>query len=339
MIIEENISLKPYNTFGIDVTASYFTKIKTEDALLKLITTDVFTSQPHLMIGGGSNILFTKNYHGLVIKNEIEYITKLKEDDEHIYVAVGSGVNWHQFVITCIANNWGGVENLSLIPGCVGACPIQNIGAYGVEVKNVITQVNYIDLNTKTQISINNKDCKFGYRDSIFKNELKGIFLITEVQFVLQKNSIINTSYGAIQTELDKHRITLPTIKDVSDAVIAIRSSKLPDPSKIGNAGSFFKNPSITNEQFETLTKDYTTIVGYANKDNKTTKVAAGWLIEHAGLKGVQVGNTGCHAMQALVLVNYGQAKGTEIYEYSQTVIDIVKNKFGIELEREVNII
>jgi UDP-N-acetylmuramate dehydrogenase len=250
---------------------------------------------------------------------------------------VGSGVNWHEFVLYCIANNYAGVENLSLIPGTVGAAPIQNIGAYGVEVKNVIDQVFYLDFETNQLQNLQNAACKFGYRDSVFKNELKGKIFITAVSFILQKQPTFNTTYGAIATQLQLMGNAAVTLQAVSDAVIAIRQSKLPNHVVIGNAGSFFKNPTIPTIQFEALQATYPQIVGYANNENTTVKLAAGWLIEQCGLKGVQVGNTGCHKMQALVLVNYGGATGHEILEYSTVVINEVNNKFGITLEREIN--
>jgi UDP-N-acetylmuramate dehydrogenase len=339
MQIQHNVSLQPYNTFGIDTKANLFTIVKSEADIVLLANSEEFKSNSTLMLGGGSNILLTKDYNGLVIKNEIDGISIISEDDTKIKLAVGSGVNWHQFVLYCIDHNWCGVENLSLIPGCVGAAPIQNIGAYGVEVKDAITGVRFYNIEKKCFEDYNNEDCKFGYRESVFKKDLKNNFFITTVYFELKKQAEINISYGAIKTELEKNNITNPTIKDVSNAVIAIRSSKLPDPKLIGNAGSFFKNPTISIVHFEKLKLNFPNIVGYPNKDNTTIKIAAGWLIESCGLKGIRVGNTGCHQLQALVLVNYGNATGNEIFNYSEAVIQQVKSKFDISLEREVNII
>ncbi len=338
MRIQQQFNLQPYNTFGIAATANNFVTVATEAELITLTENEIW-KQEKIILGGGSNILFTKNIDGLVIKNEINYIETISENIDTVTLKVGSGVNWHQFVIYCINNNYAGIENLSLIPGTVGAAPMQNIGAYGVEVKNVIDAVFFYNIASNEMQSLKKEDCKFGYRDSIFKNELKAKIFITAVSFTLQKQATFNTSYGAIATELQKMGITTLTLKAVSDAVIAIRKSKLPDPQIIGNAGSFFKNPTIPIQQFETLQKEFTQIVGYKNENNTAVKVAAGWLIEQCGLKGVQVGNTGCHKMQALVLVNYGNATGQEIVDYSQTVINSVATKFGITLEREVNII
>lgn len=336
MQIQENISLRPYNTFGIDVRARYFSTFKNSDELEELITND--SRLPALILGGGSNILFTKHYDGLVLKNEIKGIAELHEDSEYVYVKAGAGENWHQFVLYCIQRNWSGIENLSLIPGNVGASPMQNIGAYGVEVDDVFWDLEAYHLQDKKNVTFTRSDCEFGYRESVFKKKYKEQFAILNVTFQLRKRPRFNTSYGAIEQELEKMGVKELSIKAISDAVISIRSSKLPNPGETGNAGSFFKNPTITTSEFENLQLKFEKIVGYPNTDG-TVKLAAGWLIEQCGWKGFRKGDAGCHAKQALVLVNYGNATGKEIYQLSEEILQSVKEKFGITLEREVNII
>jgi UDP-N-acetylmuramate dehydrogenase len=290
------------------------------------------------ILGGGSNILFSKDFDGLVLKNEMKGIEKTKEDNEHVYVTAGAGENWHHFVLVCIKNNWAGVENLSLIPGNVGATPMQNIGAYGVEIKEVFHELKAFHLYEKANYTFGLNDCQFGYRDSVFKKKYKDQFVITEVTYRLNKNPKYNTTYGAVEQELEKMQVTELSIAAISQAVVNIRTSKLPDPAEIGNAGSFFKNPSIAKEQFEKLKSEFPNIVGYKNDDG-TIKLAAGWLIQQCGWKGYRKGDAGCHQKQALVLVNYGQASGKEIYDLSEEIEKSVKEKFGVTLEREVNII
>lgn len=354
MQIQENISLKPYNTFGIDAKARYFAVFNSVEELAELLTSftryrladDTLNPQTStlkpgtstLILGGGSNILLTKDVDGLVLKNEIKGIRLVTEDEHNVYVRVGAGENWHQFVLHCIENNWAGIENLSLIPGNVGASPMQNIGAYGVEIKDVFHELRAFHLEEKTNYTFSAKDCRFGYRESIFKGKYKNQFVITDVTFRLNKQAVFNTSYGAINQELEKMGIKDLSIKAVSDAVIRIRSSKLPDPAVIGNAGSFFKNPEIKKVQFEKLQNDFPLIIGYPLPDD-TIKLAAGWLIEQCGWKGVRHGDAGCHDQQALVLVNYGQASGKEIYKLSEEIQRTVYEKFGVLLEREVNIL
>jgi len=272
----------------------------------------------------------------VVIRNLIPGIAVIEETPDHVWVKVGSGVVWHDFVRHCIAHNWGGVENLSLIPGSVGAGPMQNIGAYGVELKDVFHSLEAWHINDRAIVPFNAADCEFGYRESTFKRKHKNQFMITAVTFKLSKNPVLNTSYGAIEQELQKAGITTPTILDISDAVIRIRRSKLPDPAQIGNAGSFFKNPVIAESQFKALQQAYSDIVGYPS--GASVKVAAGWLIEKAGWKGHSRGTHGVHALQALVLVNYGGASGSEVHQLSSDIIQSVQEKFGITLEREVNI-
>jgi len=284
-------------------------------------------------------MLLTKNIEQLVVHLDCKGISIDKEDEDFVYLTVNSGENWHDFVLFCVEQNYGGVENLSLIPGNVGTCPIQNIGAYGVEVKNVITKVEAVEIASTKLHTFANKDCKFGYRNSIFKNEAKNKYAITSVSFKLTKQKhILNTSYGAIETELASKNITNPSLKEVSNAVIAIRKSKLPDPKKIGNSGSFFKNPVISKSHFLELQNQYPNIPSYIISEDEI-KVPAGWLIETAGFKGKRFGNYGVHEKQALVLVNYGNATGKEIYALAQKIKETILNQFSIHLEIEVNII
>jgi UDP-N-acetylmuramate dehydrogenase len=335
MQLTRNFSLKPYNTFGINVMAKYFAAFTNTTTLAEILENK---SQHKLILGGGSNVLFTKNYDGLVLKNEIAGIEKINEDNVHVYIRAGAGVGWHEFVLYCINNNFAGVENLSLIPGSVGASPMQNIGAYGVEIKDVFYELEAYNIEEKKLVTFSKSDCAFGYRESIFKNKYKGQFVITSVTFQLNKIPKYNTSYGAIETELEKMSVQLLSIKAISDAVINIRQSKLPDPKIIGNAGSFFKNPTIQNTLFEKLKNEFPNIVGYAVGENET-KLAAAWLIEQCGWKGYRKGDTGCHEKQALVLVNYDNAMGDEILQLSEKIIDSVKLMFDVELHREVNIV
>lgn len=337
MIIKENTSLKDYNTFGIDANAKEFVVIKSHQDLQALISQRDLTKEKFLILGGGSNILFTKDFDGLIIKNEITGVELINQDDELVWVKVGAGVVWHDFVLYCIEKGWGGLENLSLIPGTVGASPIQNIGAYGVEVKNVIEEVIGIDLITKHTKIIKSIDCHFEYRSSIFKTTLKNKFLITDVVFRFRKHPELRIEYGAIKDELKKENIEKPTIKDISNAVINIRRSKLPDPAIIGNAGSFFKNPVVSQNKLSELKAAYPSIVSYPFGEQ--FKLAAGWLIEQAGWKGYRENKVGCHEKQALVLVNYGGAAGADILSLAQKIQDSIKQKFDVDLEMEVNII
>lgn len=339
MQIQENISLKDYNTFGIDVKARFFSSFHTPDELEELTdyTAKRKSANGLLILGGGSNILFTKDYEGTVLKNEINGIEELHEDDEYVFVKCGAGENWHRFVQYCISRNWAGVENLSLIPGNTGASPMQNIGAYGVELKDVFWSLEAFHLQDKTVKTFTLSDCEFGYRESVFKKKFKDQFAILSVTFRLHKHPIFHTSYGAVEQELEKMNVKELSIRAVSDAVIAIRSSKLPDPKVIGNAGSFFKNPQIPNSKFQILKEQFPSIIGYNNIDG-TVKLAAGWLIEQCGWKGFRKGNAGCHDKQALVLVNYGRAAGSEVFDISQKIAASVYTKFGVQLETEVNI-
>lgn len=336
MQVQENFPLRKYNTFGIDARAARFAAFQDMDELAELIS--LSAGKPSLILGGGSNILLTRNVEGLVLKNELMGIEKINEDEEHVYIRAGAGENWHAFVLHCIANNWAGVENLSLIPGCVGASPMQNIGAYGVEIKDVFHNLTAYHIKEHSLHNFSLADCEFGYRESVFKRKYKGQFVITDVTYRLRKHPVLNTSYGAINEELAKMDVKELSIRAVSDAVIRIRSSKLPDPAQIGNAGSFFKNPSVSKEKFAGLQHQFPAIVGYKNNDG-SMKLAAGWLIEQCGWKGFREGDAGVHAKQALVLVNYGNATGKEIYDLSEKVVRSVEDKFGVELEREVNIV
>lgn len=337
--IEENVNLKPYNTFGIEAQARYFCKISTEDQLEELLSSEVYKNERHLILGGGSNILFTKDFDGLIIKVDLTGIQKQHETNETIDIEVKSGEVWHNLVLYCVQNNLGGIENLSLIPGTVGAAPIQNIGAYGIEIKEVIKKVEAIHLVTGKRKSFTNAECMFGYRESIFKHELKENYFISSVTLTATtKNHLLNTSYGAIQDTLKAMHVTEPTIKTISDAVIHIRKTKLPDPAIIGNAGSFFKNPTIALSQYEQLKKTYPEIPGYPTV-NQSVKVPAGWLIEQCGWKGKRIENIGVHTQQALVLVNYGNGKGNEIFQLAKNILSSVKEKFNITLTPEVNII
>lgn len=338
--IFENYDITPFNTLGVKVQARYFARISSVQQLVELESLKKKNQWKHsfLCLGEGSNVLFTQNYPGLVLKIEMGGVEIIKETDDSVQLKVGAGENWHQFVLNCVNRGWGGVENLSLIPGTVGAAPIQNIGAYGVEVKDMIDGVEFYDVKTK-QIKLFMKDqCEFSYRESIFKKQGRGQWIITAVYFNLSKKSQVNTSYGVIQSELQKKNISQPTIKDLSAIVIEIRRSKLPDPKLIGNAGSFFKNPIISEEQFTRLKALYPGVVAYSESTGQV-KVAAGWLIDQCGLKALQQGACGVHAQQALVLVNYGGATGSEILSLAEFVQSKVLEKFQVSLETEVQII
>ncbi|MCX2453183.1 UDP-N-acetylmuramate dehydrogenase [Pedobacter sp. PLR] len=336
-IFQQHTSLKPYNTFGIAVKALYFAEVVTPSDLQELLASALLKTQPLLILGGGSNLLFTKDFEGLAVKVSIPGISAVVDGDE-VIVTAGAGVVWNDFVNYCVQHGYAGVENLSLIPGTVGASPIQNIGAYGVELKDVFESCTGTELSTGRSRSFSHADCQFGYRDSIFKNELKGQYLITEVRFRLSRVAKINTQYGAIQEELANRGISTPTIADVSAVVAHIRVSKLPDPTTIGNAGSFFKNPVIATSDFKKVYEAFPEVVHYQVPPDKV-KLAAGWLIEQCGFKGKVVGQTGTWKNQALVLVNHGQATGQEVYSFSENIINTVEAKFGVRLEREVNIL
>jgi UDP-N-acetylmuramate dehydrogenase len=335
-VIQQNVSLVNYNTFGIDASARWFAEITTEEALVDLLRSDL-PRQPLLVMGGGSNLLFTKDFDGLVLKISIPGIER-EEREEDVLVRAGAGVSWKTLVEDCVHNGYGGLENLSLIPGTVGASPVQNIGAYGVELKDVFESCTAVEIATGNLRTFYFEDCRFGYRESVFKSSLKGKYIITEVCYRLSKNPEVNVKYGAIQDELRKRNIERPTIADVAKVVSEIRVSKLPDPSTIGNAGSFFKNPVVPQSTFKVVQEAFPDIVNFP-VGNGAVKLAAGWLIEQCGFKGKIVGRTGTWKNQALVLVNIGDATGIEVYDFSEHIIETVANKFGIRLEREVNIL
>jgi UDP-N-acetylmuramate dehydrogenase len=336
--IQQNIPLRQYNTLGIDAIARQFAAFTSINDLKKLIENNPIPGKIPLILGGGSNMLFKDHVNALVLKNEIPGLTVVKEDADHVYVKAGAGENWHGFVQFCLSQNWAGVENLSLIPGCVGASPMQNIGAYGVEIKEVFAELEALHLHDKEMHVFNASDCGFGYRESVFKGKLRNQYVILNVTYRLNKVPHFNTSYGAIEQELERMGVQELSIQAVSQAVINIRTSKLPDPAKIGNAGSFFKNPSVAADVYAQLKTQYPNIVGYPNADG-TVKLAAGWLIEQSGWKGYRRGDAGVHEKQALVLVNYGNATGQEIYDLSEDVMNSVHSKFGVHLEREVNVV
>ncbi len=335
--IIQNQSLKAYNTFGIDVAANYFAGFNTVHELGEILDSAIFQQNKQLILGGGSNILFTKKIDGIVLHNQLKGISKTQISETEYHVSAAAGEVWHQLVLYAIANNLGGMENLSLIPGFVGASPMQNIGAYGVEIKDIFVSLKAMEIATGLIKTFTKEECFFGYRESFFKREGKGKFIILEVTFQLSTKHQLNTSYGAIEQELQKMKVQA-SIKTISDAVIAIRSSKLPNPKELGNAGSFFKNPTISMAHYETLKKQFIDLPGYPAGE-ESIKTAAGYLIEKCGLKGFRKEDAGVHQMQALVLVNYGAASGNQIFDLSSLVIEKVMNTFGIELEREVNII
>ncbi len=338
MIPQENISLKSYNTFGIDVSARYFLNLNSLQDISNFILDKKFQNTAQLILGGGSNLLLTKNFDGIVLKNNLLGISVINETDEHVFVKSCAGEVWHNFVTFCIKHNYAGIENLSLIPGCVGASPMQNIGAYGVEIKDVFFELEAMNLFDAQLTTFKAADCEFGYRESVFKRKFKNQFIITSVTFRLNKYPNYNTSYGAIEKELQAMNVKELSIAAISQAVCNIRSSKLPNPAEIGNAGSFFKNPVVSTLKFNKLKALFPEIVGYKNSETET-KLAAGWLIEQCGWKGFREGDAGVHKNQALVLVNYKNATGKEIYDLSQKILDTVFKKFEVELEREVNIL
>ena len=335
-MIQKNVNLKPYNTFGLSANASSFAAFKSIEELDQLLKND--RKQAILILGGGSNLLLTQDVDSLVLRNELKGITVLSESESHVTIKSMAGEVWHDLVLFCISKNYGGIENMSLIPGSVGAAPMQNIGAYGAEIKDVFQELEAYEIASGKIHTFKNSDCEFGYRESVFKRKLKGQFIIVSVTLVLSKAPKVNTSYGDIEQRLRDLNIANPGIKEVSDAVIHIRQTKLPDPAKIGNSGSFFKNPVIPKKQFESLKVKFPSIASYPIDENHV-KLAAGWLIDQAGWKGKTIGNYGVHKNQALVLVNYGGANGQDIYQLSEDILNSVKDIYGVELEREVNVI
>jgi UDP-N-acetylmuramate dehydrogenase len=334
MNIQENVSLRAMHTFHVSAKARYFARFSSAEDLFNIPS----DKGPVLLLGGGSNILFLNDYPGLVLKNEIKGITLLHEDPEYVYIRAGAGENWHELVMYTVEKGWGGLENLSLIPGCVGAAPIQNIGAYGVELEDTFWDLEAFHFADKKRVTFTKSDCSFGYRDSVFKNKYKGQFAILYVTFRLRKHPVFHTSYGALQQQLEKRGVKELTLKEVAHAVMQIRSSKLPDPEKVGSAGSFFKNPAISKEAYEQLLKMFPGMPSFSQPEGKV-KIPAGWLIEYCGWKGYRKGDAGCFPLQALVLVNYGNASGSEIKAIADAIRSDVQQKFAITLEPEVNII
>lgn len=337
MKIETNFSLKKYNTFGIEAKATRFMDIQSEEELVEVLKT--YPNDPKFILGGGSNMLLTQDIDALVLHINIKGKKIIQEDDHYVWVEGKAGENWHEFVLWTIEQNFGGLENMSLIPGNVGTTPVQNIGAYGTEIKDTFESCNAIRIDNQENKTFHKEECKFGYRESIFKQEAKDQYIITSVQFKLTKNQHkINTSYGDILKELELQNCSNPGLKEVSNAIIAIRKRKLPDPKELGNSGSFFKNPILSKTHFEKIQAQHPEMPHYTISDQEV-KVPAGWLIEHAGFKGKRFGDAGIHVNQALVLVNYGHATGQEIVAVSKNIQKTIKELFDIEIEAEVNII
>lgn len=336
--LQHNVDLQPYNTLNLSACARSFISVRSVEQLRQVLHSKMVSYDDILVLGGGSNILFAGDYNGLVLQMAIKGKAVIKETEEHVWLEIGSGENWHQIVRYAVEQGWGGIENLSLIPGTTGAAPIQNIGAYGVELADVFEKLDAVEIETAEIHSFDRDQCRFEYRDSIFKGELKGQYIICKVVLKLDKEPRLNTSYGAIQSELDRQGIEQPTIRDISDIVIDIRNSKLPNPETLGNAGSFFKNPIIKTEKFDRLKEAFSEMPGYTVNDHKT-KIPAGWLIEKMGWKGKVVGNTGTYRQQALVIVNHGGATADEILNLAREIQQSVKDQFGIDLVPEVNIV
>ena len=337
MQVQENISLKPYNTFGIDAKAKFFCEINSIEDLTEALRLEDY---PDIFIlSGGSNMLITKDIEALVIHINIKGITVIAEGENHVILKVMAGENWHQLVLWTLKHNYGGLENMSLIPGNTGTAPIQNIGAYGVELKDIFESCEAMEIAAKQIRTFSTDDCQFGYRDSYFKNEGKGKYVITSVNLRLTKNNHnLNTTYGAIEAQLEKDSVNDPSIKDISNAVIAIRQSKLPDPTELGNSGSFFKNPVVSKSEFEKFSTAHPEAPFYKVSE-ENYKIPAGWLIEQSGYKGKRFGDAGVHKNQALVLVNHGNATGEEVLNLAYEIINSVNKKFGILISPEVNII
>tara|TARA_R100001369_G_scaffold42377_1_gene68599 strand:+ start:597 stop:1610 length:1014 start_codon:yes stop_codon:yes gene_type:complete len=337
MTITKNISLKSFNTFGIDAKAESFCDITSIKSLREVLKEK--HSDPLFIIGGGSNMLLTQDIEALVLHINLKGVEVISETENTVVIKSMAGENWHDFVLWCLDRNYGGVENMSLIPGNIGTAPIQNIGAYGIELKDVFVSCEALNIAEQTTKTFTKSDCNFGYRESIFKQDLKGKYIITSVNLELTKvNHKLRMDYGAIKTELEASDSDNPTIQDVSKAVIAIRQSKLPDPKDIGNSGSFFKNPIISVKQFHELQENFPEAPSYKISDTEI-KVPAGWLVEKAGFKGKRFNDYGVHNKQALVLVNYGDAKGSDIYKLAQLIQKTIKRIFNITIETEVNII
>ncbi|MFT3904570.1 MAG: UDP-N-acetylmuramate dehydrogenase [Niabella sp.] len=338
MQIQENISLHKYNTFGIDVKAKHFVAVDSFAQMQEVLEWAHQRNEVSMLLGGGSNVLFTKDFDGLIIRNELRGIEKVKEDDEFVYIKAAAGEVWHEFVLYCLGNNYAGVENLALIPGFVGASLMQNIGAYGVEIKDVFYELTALHKFENKLQTFDNAECGFGYRESVFKNKYKDQFAIMDVTYRLRKQPAFHTEYGAIRAELEKNNVKELSIQAIANAVVAIRTAKLPNPKDIGNAGSFFKNPSVPWEHFSHLKEKYPDMPSFENADG-SVKIPAGWLIEQCGYKGYTKGQVGVHKNQALVLVNHGHATGVEVLQLCYDIKFAVLDKFGIPIMPEVNIV
>ncbi len=334
-VVHKNYSLKKHNSFGLDVYSKYFIKLTDQQQVIDFIRSDLFNIRPLLVIGEGTNILFCKNFSGLIVNPKINGIEKIKETSQYVTLRVGAGENWDSFVSFCVENNYGGIENLSLIPGSVGACPIQNIGAYGVEVGKVIDGVEAVDIDSSEVKTFSNEECKFSYRYSSFKGKYKNRYIITHIIFRLNKIHEFVTSYGSVEKELDRFPET--NILNIRSAIINIRKSKLPDPAEIGNAGSFFINPVVSLEQANSI-KQYYPKMPFFKVTRSEVKLSAAWLIEQSNWKGKRIGNVGTYRIHTLVIVNYGNATGNEIYNLAKKIQKSVKNNFAIDLEMEVSV-
>lgn len=336
MKIQQNASLLSYNTFGIDAKTDYLIEYNSLEDLQSVLQSDIIRNKKVLHVGGGSNLLFLKDFDGVILHSAIHSIEKLREDEQSVYVEAGSGVVWDDFVAYAVENGWGGIENLSLIPGETGAAAVQNIGAYGVEIQDVIEVVKAVDVNTAELKLFSNKECKYGYRDSIFKKELKGKCIITSVVFRLKKTAEFNLTYQHLEEAVLRNGNI--DLKNIRQTIISIRESKLPDPKITGNAGSFFMNPVVSKQTFLSLQEKYSQIPHYYISETEE-KIPAGWLIEQCGWKGKRLGNAGVHDKQALVIVNHGGATGAEIAHLAREIQSSVKKNFGIDLKLEVNFI
>lgn len=337
--VQKNVNLKPMNTLGVEAYAHFFAEIQSVEALRALLQDHTYSTMQKFILGEGSNVLFTQDFPGIVIQNRLKGIEVVKEDAESVYVKVGAGENWHEFVMYCIQHQYYGVENLSLIPGTVGAAPIQNIGAYGVELQDVFHEVEALRLADATIETFDKAHCQFGYRDSVFKNKYKDQYIILSLTLRLSKIPTFHLEYGAIKETLAAMHVNEVTIKAVSDAVILIRRSKLPDPKQIGNAGSFFKNPIIPETQFSTLKNAFPDLPSFATNNKDEVKIPAAWLIEQCGFKGKRFGDVGVHEKHALILTNYGKGTGQELYALSKKIQEAVQQQFGVLLNPEVNLI
>ena len=339
MIIQKNLSLANYHTFGVDVSAELFFKITSVDEIKEIYQKNQYKRHKKMVLGEGSNVLFTRGYNGIIIKNEITGISITKKTEDWILLTIGAGEIWHQLVMWCVNKGYGGIENLALIPGTVGAAPIQNIGAYGVELKDVFYSLEAYEIKTGKTQTFFKEDCMFSYRNSIFKNELKNQYIIINVSLIFLKKKLFNTSYSGLKEMLHKMNVTTPTLKNIAQAVINIRQTKLPDTSEIGNAGSFFQNPIIEKLHFEAIKAEYENAQSYPVNDDEYCKMSAAWLIEQAGWKGYKVNKVGVYDNHSLILVNYGGGKGKDILKLANDITDSVQQKFGIELAKEVTVI